>query len=78
MKKAWTDLKSFITVVMTIGFIVFTFLKYISGEQFYSLFQIVIAFYFGTQYEKKKQIDVENVDKNQQENTINNDDNGVG
>lgn len=78
MKKAWNDLKSFITVVMTIGFIVFTFLKYISGEQFYSLFQIVIAFYFGTQYEKKKQIDVENIEKPQQENTINNDDNGVG
>ena len=52
MKKAWNDIKSFVTVVMTIGFIVFTFLKYISGEQFYSLFQIVIAFYFGTQYQK--------------------------
>lgn len=78
MKKALNDIKSFVTVVMTIGFIVFTFLKYISGEQFYSLFQIVIAFYFGTQYEKKKQIDVENVEKSQQENTINNDDNGVG
>lgn len=78
MKKAWNDIKSFVTVVMTIGFIVFTFLKYISGEQFYSLFQIVIAFYFGTQYEKKKQIDVENIEKPQQENTINNDDNGVG
>lgn len=78
MQKAWNDIKSFVTVVMTIGFIVFTFLKYISGEQFYSLFQIVIAFYFGTQYEKKKQIDIENVEKSQQENTINNDDNGVG
>lgn len=78
MKKAWNDIKSFVTVVMTIGFIVFTFLKYISGEQFYSLFQIVIAFYFGTQYEKKKQIDVENIEKPQQENTINNDNNGVG
>ena len=78
MKKAWNDIKSFVTVVMTIAFIVFTFLKYISGEQFYSLFQIVIAFYFGTQYEKKKQIDVENIEKPQQENTINNNDNGVG
>lgn len=71
MKKAWNDIKSFVTVVMTIGFIVFTFLKYISGEQFYSLFQIVIAFYFGTQYEKKKQIDVENIEKS-------NNNNGVG
>ena len=56
MKKAWDDIKSFVTVVMTIAFIVFTFMKYISGEQFYSLFQIVIAFYFGTQMEKLKQV----------------------
>lgn len=75
IKKAWNDIKSFVTVVMTIAFIVFTFLKYISGEQFYSLFQIVIAFYFGTQAEKLKQY---TADKNQQENTINNDNNGVG
>ena len=54
MKKALNDIKSFVTVVMTIGFIVFTAMKYISGEQFYSLFQIVIAFYFGTQVEKIK------------------------
>ena len=56
MKKAWSDIKSFVTVVMTIAFIIFTFLQYVSGEQFYSLFQIVIAFYFGTQFEKKKEI----------------------
>lgn len=54
MKKAWDDIKSFVTVTMTIAFIIFTFLKYISGEQFYSIFQVVIAFYFGTQFEKVK------------------------
>lgn len=72
MKKAWNDIKSFVTVIMTIGFIVFTFLKYISGEQFFSLFQIVIAFYFGTQYEKKKQIDIETIPEEKEK------DNGVG
>ena len=55
MKKGWYDIKSFVTITMTIAFVVFTFLKYVSGEQFYSLFQIVIAFYFGTQYEKNNQ-----------------------
>lgn len=55
MKKGWYDIKSFVTITMTIAFIVFTYLKYVSGEQFYSLFQIVIAFYFGTQYEKNNQ-----------------------
>lgn len=57
MKKAWDDIKSFVTVVMTIAFIAFTAMKYISGEQFYSLFQIVIAFYFGTQFEKKRKME---------------------
>lgn len=52
MKKAWSDIKSFVTVIMTIAFIIFTFMRLISGEQFYSLFQIVIAFYFGTQFQK--------------------------
>lgn len=55
MKKAWSDIKSFVTVTMTVAFIVFTAMKYITGEQFYSLFQIVIAFYFGTQFEKRKE-----------------------
>jgi len=59
MKKAWNDIKSFVTVTMTIAFIIFTAMKFISGEQFYSLFQIVIAFYFGTQFEKKKQIELD-------------------
>jgi hypothetical protein len=52
MKKAWNDIKSFVTIIMSIAFVVLTFLKVVSGEQFYSLFQIVIAFYFGTQYQK--------------------------
>lgn len=68
MKKAWEDIKSFVTVAMTIAFIAFTAMKYITGEQFYSLFQIVIAFYFGTQVEKIKQLK-EELDKK---------DNGVG
>ena len=42
MKKAWNDVKS----------LVFTFMRITTGEQFYSLLQIIIAFYFGTQYER--------------------------
>ncbi len=52
MKKAWSDIKSFVTIAMTVAFIYFTYKQFINGEQFYSLFQIVIAFYFGTQYQK--------------------------
>ncbi len=52
MKKAFSDVKSFVTIVFAVAFVVFTYLKITSGEQFYSLLQIIIAFYFGTQHEK--------------------------
>lgn len=52
MKKALNDVKSFTTIIFSISFVVFTFMRIISGEQFYSIFQIIIAFYFGTQYQK--------------------------
>ena len=61
MKKAWNDIKSFVTIIMSIAFVVLTFLKVVSGEQFYSLFQIVIAFYFGTQYQKNDE-KIKNID----------------
>ena len=52
MKKALNDVKSFTTIIFSVSFVVFTFMKIISGEQFYSIFQIIMAFYFGTQYQK--------------------------
>lgn len=52
MKKAWNDVKSFVTIIFAIAFVSFTFMRIITGEQFYSIFQIIIAFYFGTQYQK--------------------------
>lgn len=52
MKKAFSDVKSFVTILFAIAFVVFTFMRITSGEQFYSIFQIIIAFYFGTQYQK--------------------------
>lgn len=74
MKKAWDDIKSFITVVMTIAYIYLTIAGNMTQE-FQTIYLMIVAFYFGTQAEKLKQYTVE---KNQQENTINNDDNGVG
>ena len=53
MKKMWDDVKSFVTILFAIAFVIFTFMRIITGEQFYSIFQIIIAFYFGTQYQKK-------------------------
>ena len=62
MKKALKDVKSFVTILFAIAFVVFTFMQIITGEQFYSVFQIIIAFYFGTQYQKKANI-IEEKDK---------------
>ena len=74
MKKAWDEVKSFMTVVMTIAYIYLTIVGNMTQE-FQTIYLMIVSFYFGTQAEKLKQY---KVDKNQQENTINNDDNGVG
>lgn len=70
MKKAWDDIKSFVTVVMTIAFIAFTAMKFITGEQFYTVFQLVIAFYFGTQVEKIRQLKEELQKKEESQNNL--------
>ena len=51
MKKAWEDIKSFVTVSMTIAYIVLTFMTKMTPE-FQNIYLIIIAFYFGTQAEK--------------------------
>lgn len=51
MKKAWDDIKSFITVTTTIAYIVLTFTGKMTPE-FQNLYAIIVAFYFGTQAEK--------------------------
>ncbi len=55
MKKAWNDIKSYVTVFMTLAYIVLTFLDKMTPE-FHNIFITIIAFYFGTQHQK-------NVDK---------------
>ena len=47
------DVKSIITLLFGIAFIVFTFLGITTGEQFYNILQVIIAFYFGTQLGKR-------------------------
>jgi len=51
MKKAWVDIKSFITVSMVIAYILFTYLDKITPD-FQNIVLMIIAFYFGTQAEK--------------------------
>lgn len=45
--------KSLVTITLTAVFAYLAVVGRISGEQFLTIFTVVIGFYFGTQYEKK-------------------------
>lgn len=56
MKEVFSKLltvKSIVTILLTIVFCILSITGKISGEQFIMIFTTVIAFYFGTQHEKK-------------------------
>lgn len=46
--------KSIVTILLTIVFAFLSITGRINGEQFLTIFSVVIAFYFGTQYQKQK------------------------
>ena len=47
--------KSIVTILLTAAFVYLSVTGVISGEQFLTIFSGVIAFYFGTQYQKGQQ-----------------------
>ncbi len=55
MKKAWEDIKSFVTVITTIGYLALTFMGKMTPE-YQDLYKFIIIFYFGTQAEKVNQL----------------------
>lgn len=44
--------KSIVTLILTVVFSLLSINDRISGEEFLNIFSVVIAFYFGTQYQK--------------------------
>ena len=48
------NVKSIVTIILTVVFSVLSLAGKITGEQFLMIFTTVIAFYFGTQHEKKE------------------------
>lgn len=46
--------KSITTILLTIVFCILALKGIISGDQFLTIFSVVVAFYFGTQYQKGK------------------------
>ena len=49
--------KSIVTVILTVVFAYLAVCGQVTTEQFLTVFTVVIAFYFGTQAEKKAQAD---------------------
>lgn len=45
--------KSIVTLILTAVFSYLSVIGRISADQFMTVFTVVVAFYFGTQYEKK-------------------------
>ena len=55
------DLKSIMTLLMTIVFCVMALCGVISGQEFLTIFVVIVGFYFGTQSQKKAdQLTVDN------------------
>lgn len=48
------NVKSIVTIIMTLVFAVLSIKNSINSEQFLMIFTTIIAFYFGTQHEKKE------------------------
>lgn len=55
------DVKSLMTIALTSGFIALTCVGEITGEQFLTIYTVIIGFYFGTQYNKKTEDTTNNV-----------------
>ena len=47
------DVKSIMTLLLTLVFCVLAILGHISAEQFMAVFTMIVGFYFGTQSQKK-------------------------
>ena len=49
--------KSLVTLMLTVVFAALSIIGKIDGKDFLNIFQIVVVFYFGTQYQKAKEGD---------------------
>lgn len=49
------DVKSIVTIIMTLIFAYLSITDAVNAEQFITIFTVIISFYFGTQYQKNAQ-----------------------
>ena len=48
------SVKTFVTMVLTVVFSILSLRGDITGQEFLTVFSVVIAFYFGTQFQQNK------------------------
>lgn len=48
------NVKSIVTIILTIVFAILALTNRISGQEFLTVFAVIISFYFGTQAERKE------------------------
>ncbi len=53
--KKLIDVKSIVTITLTIIFSILALKDKISAEQFLTIFTVIISFYFGTQFQKQEE-----------------------
>ena len=53
---ALCSLKSIVTITLTAGFLYGFVVAKISGQEFVTIFSVIIAFYFGTQSQKVQDV----------------------
>lgn len=58
---ALLSVKSIVTVVLTAVFAVLALTGRVTADQYMTVFSVVVAFYFGTQHEKKAKQEEENL-----------------
>ena len=53
------DVKSIMTLLLTVVFCILAFRGNISGQNFQTIFTVIVGFYFGTQATKNQKTDAE-------------------
>lgn len=66
--KKLIDVKSIVTISLTIGFLILA-IKNNALQEFLSIYTVIIAFYFGTQFQKK-QNEIEKLEEEKKEEKI--------
>jgi len=51
------DVKSLVTMLVTVVFCYLAIIKAITGQEFLTVFTMIMAFYFGVQTQKNKEVE---------------------